>query len=160
MNNKDIARILWETSDLMEIAGEDSFRIRSYRNGATAVEGEIESISAILRDPERKVTDIPGIGKGLAFVVKEIDETGTCERHQELLKRFPKSCPGISEDSGVRAEGSRDGFPALPGHHHGRTGEALPGQKDSPTAADGRQAGKGKFFAPSPNIRNEQADFI
>jgi DNA polymerase (family X) len=89
MENKEIARILWETGDLMEIAGEDSFRIRSYRNGATAVEGHLESISTILRDPERKVTDIPGIGKGLAFVLKEIDESGTCERRTELLKRFP-----------------------------------------------------------------------
>jgi DNA polymerase/3'-5' exonuclease PolX len=32
MENKEIARVLWETADLMEIAGEDSFRIRSYRN--------------------------------------------------------------------------------------------------------------------------------
>ena len=53
----------------MEIAGEDSFRIRSYRNGATAVEGYPERIADILKDPERKVTDIPGIGKGLAFVL-------------------------------------------------------------------------------------------
>ena len=72
MENKEIARVLWETADLMEIAGEDSFRIRSYRNGATAVEGYPERIADILRDPERKVTDIPGIGKGLAVVLAEI----------------------------------------------------------------------------------------
>ena len=66
LENKEIARILWETADLMEIAAEDGFRIRSYRNGATAVEGYPERIADILRDPERKVTDIPGIGKGLA----------------------------------------------------------------------------------------------
>jgi len=39
LENKEIARLLWETADLMEIAAEDGFRIRSYRNGATAVEG-------------------------------------------------------------------------------------------------------------------------
>ena len=38
MDNKEIARVLWETADLMEIAGEDGFRIRSYRNGATTIE--------------------------------------------------------------------------------------------------------------------------
>ena len=69
MENKEIARLLWETADLMEIAGEDSFRIRSYRNGATAIEGYPERIADILKDPERKVTDIPGIGKGLAAVL-------------------------------------------------------------------------------------------
>ena len=72
LENREIARIFWETADLMEIAGEDSFRIRSYRNGATAIEGYPERIADILRDPERKVTDIPGIGKGLAAVLQEI----------------------------------------------------------------------------------------
>src|SRR5260370_29899200 len=102
---KEIARILWETGDLMEIAGEDSFRIRSYRNGATAVEGNLESISTILRDPDRKVTDIPGIGKGLAFVLKEIDETGSCERRSELLKRFPAASLEFLKIQGLGPKG-------------------------------------------------------
>lgn len=89
MENKEIARILWETADLMEIAGEDSFRIRSYRNGATAVEGHPERIADILVDAERKVTDIPGIGKGLAHVLSEIITTSSCERRDILLQKFP-----------------------------------------------------------------------
>ena len=89
MENKEIARLLWETADLMEIAGEDGFRIRSYRNGATAVEGYPERIQDILRDPERKVTDIPGIGKGLAVVLAELIERGSCERRDLLLQKFP-----------------------------------------------------------------------
>ena len=89
MENKEIARILWETADLMEIAAEDGFRIRSYRNGATAVEGNPERIVDILRDPERKVTDIPGIGKGLAQVLAEIAERGSCERRDLLVAKFP-----------------------------------------------------------------------
>ena len=89
MENKEIARVLWETADLMEIAAEDSFRIRSYRNGATAVEGYPERIVDILADPERKVTDIPGIGKGLAVVLAEIAASGSCERRDLLLAKFP-----------------------------------------------------------------------
>lgn len=73
----------------MEIAGEDSFRIRSYRNGASTIEGYPERIADILADPERKVTDVPGIGKGLAEVLHQIETTGTCDRRDELLKRFP-----------------------------------------------------------------------
>jgi hypothetical protein len=60
MENREIARVLGETADLMEIAGEDSFRIRSYRNGATAIDGYPERVIDILRDPDRKVTEIPG----------------------------------------------------------------------------------------------------
>jgi DNA polymerase (family 10) len=94
LENREIARILWETADLMEIAAEDSFRIRSYRNGATAVEGHPERIADILRDPSRKVTDIPGIGKGLAHVLTEIIERQSCERRDVLLLKFP---PGALE---------------------------------------------------------------
>jgi DNA polymerase (family X) len=94
LENREIARILWETADLMEIAAEDSFRIRSYRNGATAVEGHPERIADILRDPARKVTDIPGIGKGLAHVLAEIVERQSCERRDALLEKFP---PGALE---------------------------------------------------------------
>src|ERR1700683_3101204 len=73
----------------MEIGGEDSFRIRSYRNGASAIEGYPERIADILANPERKVTDVPGIGKGLAFVLQEIEARGSCEKRDELLQRFP-----------------------------------------------------------------------
>jgi len=89
VENKEIARILWETADLMEIAGEDSFRIRSYRNGATAVEGHPERIEDILQDPARSVTEIPGIGKGLAVVLAEIVQRRSCERRDLLLQKFP-----------------------------------------------------------------------
>jgi len=89
VENKEIARILWETADLMEIAGEDSFRIRSYRNGATAVEGHPERIEDILQDSARSVTEIPGIGKGLAVVLAEIVQRRSCERRDLLLQKFP-----------------------------------------------------------------------
>jgi DNA polymerase (family 10) len=81
--------VLYETADLMEIGGEDGFRIRSYRNGASAIEGYPERIADILANPDRKVTDVPGIGKGLAFVLKEIGERGSCEIRDTLLQRFP-----------------------------------------------------------------------
>jgi DNA polymerase (family 10) len=89
MENREIARVLWETADLMEIAAEDSFRIRSYRNGATAIDGYPERVLDMLRDPNRKITEIPGIGKGLAAVLQEIVDRGSCERRDELLQKFP-----------------------------------------------------------------------
>jgi DNA polymerase (family 10) len=89
LENQEIARILHETADLMEIAAEDPFRIRSYRNGAAAVEGYPERVVDILRDPARTVTAIPGIGKGLAHALGEIVERGSCERRDLLLQTFP-----------------------------------------------------------------------
>jgi DNA polymerase (family 10) len=89
MENREYAHLLSETADLMEIAGEDGFRIRSYRNGATAIEGHPERIEDILRDSGRNVTDIPGIGKGLSLVLQEILNRGSFERRDELLSRYP-----------------------------------------------------------------------
>ena len=105
MENREIARLLWETADLMEIAGEDSFRIRSYRNGATAVEGYPERIEEILRDPERKVTDIPGIGKGLSQVLSEIVERGSCDRRDHLLEKFPPTALEFLKIQGLGPKG-------------------------------------------------------
>jgi DNA polymerase (family 10) len=91
LENREFARILYETGDLMEIAGEDGFRIRSYRNGASAIEGYPERVADILANPERKVTDIPGIGKGLAAILQEIATRGSCQMRDELLQKFPAS---------------------------------------------------------------------
>ena len=89
MENVEIARLLSETADLMEIAEEDGFRIRSYRNGASVIESYPERVEDILKDPARKLTDIPGIGKGLASVLDEISRRGSFERRDQLLERYP-----------------------------------------------------------------------
>jgi DNA polymerase (family 10) len=102
MENKDFARLLNETADLMEIAGEDPFRIRSYRNGASAILGHAERIEDILADPSRSVTEIPGIGKGLAAVLGEIAGRGSFERRDSLLERYPPTSPGVPQDPGPR----------------------------------------------------------
>jgi DNA polymerase (family 10) len=89
VDNRAIARLLYETADLMEVAGEDSFRIRSYRNAAGTIESHPESISSILKDPDRKVTEIPGIGKGIAAILVEIEQRGSFERRDEMLEKYP-----------------------------------------------------------------------
>jgi DNA polymerase (family 10) len=105
LENKEIARVLSETADLMEIAAEDGFRIRSYRNGATAVDGYPERIVDILNNPDRKVTDIPGIGKGLAGVLREIVDRGSCERRDQLLEKFPPAALEFLKIQGLGPKG-------------------------------------------------------
>jgi DNA polymerase (family 10) len=105
LENKEIARILEETADLMEIAAQDPFRIRSYRAGAAAVEGHPERVEDILRDPARSVTEIPGIGKGLAAVLEEIVERGSCERRDELLKKFSPAALEFLKIQGLGPKG-------------------------------------------------------
>ncbi len=94
MENREIAILLSETADLMEIAAEDAFRIRSYRNAAAVIESYPERIIDILQNSQRKITDIPGIGKGIAAVIEEIARRGSFERRDQLLARYP---PGALE---------------------------------------------------------------
>ena len=101
MENREIARLLSETADLMEIAGEDSFRIRSYRNAASVIEGYPEPVSAILKNPDKKVTDIPGIGKGIAAVLAEIEDRGSFERRDEMLARYPPTALELLKIQGL-----------------------------------------------------------
>ncbi|MCS7023901.1 MAG: DNA polymerase/3'-5' exonuclease PolX [Bryobacteraceae bacterium] len=101
MENREIAQMLAETADLMEIAGEDPFRIRSYRNGAAAIEAYPERIEEVLRNPNKKVTDIPGIGKGLAAVLEEIVRRGSFERRDELLARYPPTALELLKIQGL-----------------------------------------------------------
>jgi len=89
MENRAIARLLNETADLMEVDGADSFRIRSYRNAAGVIESHPEAIAQILKNPARTVTEIPGIGKGIAAILGEIEHRGSFERRDELLEKYP-----------------------------------------------------------------------
>ncbi len=114
MENREIARLLHETADLMEVAGEDGFRIRSYRNAAAVIAGYPERITDIVCNPERKVTDIPGIGKGLAAVLAEICERGSFDRRDEMLARYPASALELLKIQGLGPKSI-----ALLYEHHG-----------------------------------------
>jgi DNA polymerase (family X) len=114
MENKEIARLLSETADLMEVAGQDAFRIRSYRNGAAAIASYPERIADIVCNSERKVTEIPGIGKGLAAVLAEICERGSFERRDEMLAKYPASALELLKIQGLGPKSI-----ALLYEHHG-----------------------------------------
>jgi len=101
MENREIARLLAETADLMEIAAEDPFRIRSYRNAAAAIEGYPERVIDILKDPARKVTDIPSIGKGMAANLEEIAARGSFERRDLLLAKYPPTALELLKIQGL-----------------------------------------------------------
>jgi DNA polymerase (family 10) len=105
MENREFARVLAETADLMEIAGEDSFRIRSYRNAASAIEGFPERLDDILANPERKVTEIPGVGKGLASVIAELAKRGSFEKRDTLLAQFPPTLLELFKIQGLGPKG-------------------------------------------------------
>lgn len=114
MENREIAQLLQETADLMEVAAQDGFRIRSYRNAASVILTHPERIQDILLDPARKVTEIPGIGKGLAAVLIEVAQRGSFERRDEMLARYPASALELLKIQGLGPKSI-----ALLYEHHG-----------------------------------------
>jgi DNA polymerase (family X) len=100
MDNKAIAGILYETADLLEIDGGDSFRIRSYRNAAEAIEAQTQQIADLIDDP-KKVLAIPGIGKGMLVNMQQMFKEGKLALHAELLTKYHPSMLDLLKIQGL-----------------------------------------------------------
>ncbi len=88
IHNADIAAVFDEIADLLEIQGENPFRIRAYRNAAR----EMQSLGVPAADMVSKgedLTELPGIGDDLAAKIREIVETGKCKALEKLRAKFP-----------------------------------------------------------------------
>jgi len=90
MENRNIAAVFYETADLMEIRGDDPFRIRSYRRAAEAVEGLPTRIADIASDT-KKLLEIAGIGKSMAGNIQQLLNEGNFPLHAELLQKYRPS---------------------------------------------------------------------
>jgi DNA polymerase (family 10) len=100
MDNKAIAGILYETADLLEIDAADSFRIRSYRNAAEAIEAQPQQIADLISEP-KKVLEIQGIGKGMLLNLQEIFKEGRLSVHADLLKKYRPSMLDLLKIQGL-----------------------------------------------------------
>lgn len=90
MENKAIATLLYETADLLEIDGQDSFRVRSYRNAAEAIDALPQQVSELIVEP-KKLLAVQGIGKGMLANLQMLFKEGRVEVHAELLKKYHPS---------------------------------------------------------------------
>ena len=88
VHNADIADLFNRVADLLEIMGENPFRIRAYRNAARTAGGLSQSLATMV-EQEKDLTELPGIGKDLAGKIEEITKTGTFSQLQELEDRIP-----------------------------------------------------------------------
>ena len=98
MDNRAISHVLSEIADLLEIRGDNAFKIRAYR---TAAETIATWPQAVVRMDEQQLRSIPGIGKDLAARVRELADTGVSHYHQELLEQFPSTILDLLRLQGV-----------------------------------------------------------
>ncbi|TLZ43816.1 MAG: DNA polymerase/3'-5' exonuclease PolX [Methanobacteriota archaeon] len=102
MKNQEIAEIFNEIADMLDILGEDSFRIISYRRAARQMEALTEDVEDLVR--QGRVGSIPGIGAALGDKIEEYVTAGKVGYHQELRAKFP---PGVLDMLRVRGIGPK-----------------------------------------------------
>lgn len=98
LDNKSVARTLLEIADLLELKGENPFKIRAYRNAADVVSHAAEAVSAL---DEAALRGWNGIGKDLAGRIREIAVTGDCGIRRDLLTEFPATLLEVLRLQGV-----------------------------------------------------------
>src|SRR5256885_9117609 len=102
MTNGEIARRFERLALLMEIRGDDKFRVRSYRNAAEMIETWPTPVAAIAREEGVKgLQTIPGVGKAISGKIVELLERGTFEAWERLTAETPATVLDLLEVEGV-----------------------------------------------------------
>ncbi len=86
MKNQQIAKIFTEIAELLELKGENVFRIRAYQRAAQNIDGLPKDVSTL---SDEELIAIPGIGKDLVGKIHEYLEKGAIAKHEELKKEIP-----------------------------------------------------------------------
>lgn len=99
MKNQEVARLFRRLADMLEIRGENPFRIRAYQRAAQTIEDLAEDVAAVAGRQE--LEQLPGIGKDLARKIEEILASGTLRAYEELTKEIPEGLLDLVAIPGV-----------------------------------------------------------
>jgi DNA polymerase (family 10) len=102
MDNESIARRFYRLAALMEIRGDDPFRLRSYRNAAEALETWPAPLEKIYKqDGVAGLLAIPGVGKAIAGKIVDLIERGTFDAWERLVAETPETVLDLIEVPGI-----------------------------------------------------------
>jgi DNA polymerase (family X) len=114
MENIEIARILSQYADLLEIQDEDLFRVLAYRNAARTIESLSQPVTQLLEEgKDLKKLKLPGIGKSMAEHVAEIIKTGTLQALKQLQKKLPAHLDELLEIEGLGPKRTKELYEKL-----------------------------------------------
>jgi DNA polymerase (family 10) len=89
VTNDDIAAAFEQVADLLEYQGENVFRVRAYRTAARTIAGLVESLASVRADPNRRLTDLDGIGTDLADKIETLLDSSRLPLLEELERQVP-----------------------------------------------------------------------
>ena len=84
MTNQEIAQILVHISEILDIQGENPFKIRAYIKAAETVDGLTYQLSSV--EDKSRMKELPGIGEAIAKKITELLETGKLKYYEDLKK--------------------------------------------------------------------------
>jgi DNA polymerase (family 10) len=87
MTKSDIIAILNEIAELLELTGENPFKVRAYQNAARTLEGQTEEVAALVNSG--KLAELPGFGEALVEKVTTLVQTGKLKYYEDLKKKVP-----------------------------------------------------------------------
>ena len=99
MNQSEVVRILGEMASLLEIVEANSFEIMAFRNASRSLKDWAGDLTAAVEG--EALTDIEGVGKGIAKIITQLVTTGSAEDHVELRAKFPDGLPDLLRLSGI-----------------------------------------------------------
>lgn len=106
MDNREIAGLLEEVADLLEIQGANPFRVRAWRNAASTL-GDLSREVRDLVAAGEDLTELPAVGTDIAAALEEIVRTGTFTRMEEVTREIPRSLTQLVQLDGVGPKKAR-----------------------------------------------------
>ena len=100
MTNAEVAKVFDEIADLLEMKGENQFKIRAYRQAALTIKKLPAEVERMVRN-EEDLQEIPGIGDAIATKIEDLVKTGHVKVHDELMAQFPQGILDILNIPGV-----------------------------------------------------------
>lgn len=100
MKNTALAKIFQDIADLLELKGENPFKIRAYQRAARAIEHLPKEVEIMLNEKE-DLQRIPGVGEAIAKKITELMTTGKLEYYEKLRAEFPEGISTLLEIPGV-----------------------------------------------------------
>lgn len=106
MNNVAIAKVFQDMADLLELRGENPFKIRAYQKAARTIESLPVELAQLME--EGRLREIPGVGEAISKKITELLTTGKLEAYEKLRAEFPQgiielmTIPGVGPKTALR----------------------------------------------------------
>ncbi len=100
MNNAEIAKVFYDVADLLDLKGENPFKIRAYQKAARSIEHSSVELEQVVKEG-KNLREIPGVGEAIEQKIIDLVKTGKLKLFEDLKKEFPKGITTFLDIPGV-----------------------------------------------------------